>query len=261
MSERPASRALSSSHLVSIAPWRRPAGAGRDVPAEAVARAVHDVASPLTVLVGLCFALRRRVADPAVIAGIGRIEGEVERISDRLDALVALARGGGERITARRSPVSLVALAREVLARASVLAESTDTRLQLELGCDPLIVDGDARSLESAVDNLVRNAVRHAGRGGTVWVAAATWGGEAVLHVADDGPGVHPDERERIFRPHVRGRGATGPGQGLGLAIARDTARAHGGTLVLEPSDSGAVFRLGVPLAASPAGGPGRDAA
>lgn len=221
--------------------------------ADDVARAVHDIASPLTVLVGLCFAVRRRTADAVIVADVGRIEAEVERISDRLDALLALARGGAGRGGAVRAPLCLAAVVRDVAARASALAQRSSVRLQAEMGDGEIVVNGDARALEAAIENLVTNAVRHAGAGGTVWLAAAQGDRNAVLHVADDGPGVHPADRERIFRPHVRGQGATGPGQGLGLAIARETARDHGGELVLEPSAAGAVFRLSLPLAVLPA--------
>jgi len=232
-------------------PRLRSTGASRGAAVDDVARAVHDLASPLTVLVGLCFALRRRTADAAVVADVGRIEAEVERISDRLEALLALARGGAGRRATARAPLSLVAVARDVAARGSLLARDCGARLQVELGGDRLVVEGDARALETAVENLVANAVRHAGADGTVWLAASRDDGHAVLHVADDGPGVHPADRERIFHPHVRGRGVVGPGQGLGLAIARETARGHGGELVLERSASGAVFRLSLPLMAA----------
>jgi signal transduction histidine kinase len=220
---------------------RAAAVAGADV-----ARAIHDVASPLTVLVGLCFALRRRVDDPSVIADLGRLEGEVGRISDRLDALLDLTRTGAA--PAERAPLSMAAVARDVVERTEALAHQAGARIVAELGRDDLTLTGDASALEVALENLITNAIRHAGPEGTVWVSASRWGTQAVLHVADDGPGVHPDDRARIFRPNVRGRDVAGPGQGLGLAITRDTARSHGGDLILEASSRGAVFRLALPL-------------
>lgn len=211
-----------------------------------VARAIHDVASPLTVLVGLCFALRRRVDDPAMIADLTRLEGEVGRISDRLDALLARTRGVSA--PAHRAPLSVSAVARDVVLRAEPLAQRAGARIVAELGDDDLTLAGDEAALEVALENLVANAIRHVGCDGTVWVSASRWGAQAVLHVADDGPGVHPADRARIFRPNVRGRDVSGPGQGLGLAIARDAARSHGGDLILEASSRGAVFRLALPL-------------
>lgn len=216
------------------------------VPGADVARAIHDVASPLTVLVGLCFALRRRVDDPAVIADLRRFEGEVERISDRLDVLLDLTRGVAA--PTNRTPLSPAAVAREVVQRSEPLAQRAGVCIVAELKDDHLTVAGDAATLEVALENLISNAIRHAGAGGTVWVSASKWGTQAVLHVADDGPGVHPDDRVRIFHPNVRGRDVAGPGQGLGLAIARDAARSHGGDLILEASARGAVFRLALPL-------------
>jgi two-component system, OmpR family, sensor histidine kinase TctE len=228
---------------------------------EDVARAVHDIASPLTVLVGLCFALRRRVDDAAVIAVIERVEGEVGRVSDRLDTLLRLGRHDpmSRRPTCGR--VSLAGLAHDVAARCSAVADLAGARVLVEVGHNALVIHGDAAALETALENVVGNAVRHAGSEGTVWVSASAWGGQAVLHIADNGPGVHPSDRAHIFRPHVRGRGTTGRGQGLGLAITRDTVVRHGGEIVLEPSLRGAVFRITLPLAASAAAHRESDAA
>jgi signal transduction histidine kinase len=217
------------------------------ISADDVGRAVHDVASPMTVLVGLCFALRRRADDSAMLADIGRVEREIERISDRLEALANLARPVRSRHV--WGAVRLAALARDVVSRSVASAQRAGVNIQVQLCDRDLVIDGDTRTLEAALENLVGNAVRHAGDGGTVWVSASAWGAQAVVHVADDGPGVHPDDRPHIFHPHVRGRDAKGFGQGLGLAIARDTARDHGGDLILEPSPRGAVFRLALPLA------------
>jgi two-component system, OmpR family, sensor kinase len=226
----------------------------RAVSREDVARAVHDIASPLTVLVGLCFAMRRRVDDPAVTAEIERVEGEIGRISDRLDALLDLSRRDRPEGGKASGPLSLATLANDVVARCSAVAERVGARVLVDLGDDALVVDGDAYALEAALENVVGNAVRHAGPKGTVWVAASIRSSRAVLHIADDGPGVAPADRPHIFRPHVRGRDTTGRGQGLGLAIARDTVVRHGGDLILEPSLRGAVFRIGLPLATSERG-------
>jgi signal transduction histidine kinase len=103
--------------------------------------------------------------------------------------------------------------------------------------------------LRRALDNLVQNALRHASS--LVRVAVGRRGGWGYLRVADDGPGVAPGDRERIFRAGDRGSSAPpGGGRGLGLAIARDLVEAHGGRLTLDPVGSGASFRLALPLSA-----------
>ena len=108
---------------------------------------------------------------------------------------------------------------------------------------------GDAPKLRQAVDNLVSNAVKFAPKGGHVSVRTAREGNRVVLEVADDGPGVPPDERESIFARYAQGaRGRASGGAGLGLAIALGIAAAHGGGLdVSDGPLGGAAFTLWVP--------------
>ena len=109
--------------------------------------------------------------------------------------------------------------------------------------------------------NLLDNAARHTPWGACIELHVRRVGKEAVLEVADDGPGIPPGLREQIFDRFVRGEGpadtAAGPGSGLGLAIVRSVADSHGGTVELgESASGGAQFRVRVPLQASrtPAG-------
>jgi signal transduction histidine kinase len=113
-------------------------------------------------------------------------------------------------------------------------------------------VSADRSQLERLVGNLLDNAVRHA-RDRIVLTLAPTRDGDAELVVADDGPGIPPAERDRVFERFTRlddARTAGSGGAGLGLAIARDIAERHGGTLTLEPDGSaGARFVLRLPVA------------
>jgi signal transduction histidine kinase len=100
------------------------------------------------------------------------------------------------------------------------------------------------------VANLSDNAARHAATSVTFTVAERD--GAAVVTVGDDGPGIPPDQRERVFERFARldeARQAEAGGTGLGLAIAREIAHRHGGTLVVADGDRpGAVFELSLPL-------------
>jgi signal transduction histidine kinase len=113
-------------------------------------------------------------------------------------------------------------------------------------------VSADRPQLERLVGNLLDNAVRHA-RDRIVVTLAPARDGSAELTVADDGPGIPPAERDRVFERFTRlddARSAGSGGAGLGLAIARDIAERHGGTLTLEPEDSaGARFVFRLPIA------------
>jgi signal transduction histidine kinase len=114
----------------------------------------------------------------------------------------------------------------------------------------PIEVAGDRTHLERVLRNLLSNAERHASS--QVDVSVTVEGDTAVLRVADDGPGIPEADRERVFEPFVRldeGRARDEGGAGLGLAIVRDGARAHGGTVVIEDSDRGTVVAVRLPLA------------
>jgi len=119
----------------------------------------------------------------------------------------------------------------------------------------PAVVVGDAEKIRTIVDNLLGNAIKFSPRAGSIRIEVGTESGFAVLDVTDQGPGVAPDERSRIFESFYQGRAtAEGPikGSGLGLAIAREYATVHGGTIeVLDRSDGkrGARFQLRLPLA------------
>lgn len=131
---------------------------------------------------------------------------------------------------------------------------SGDTSVHVILPEGPVIVRGDERSLRSAVDNLVRNALRH--RTAQVDVSVSTHDDEAVLRVDDDGAGVGAADTELIFERFVRldeSRVRDAGGSGLGLAIVRATAVAHGGTVHAEPGPGGH-FILELPLHSSTRG-------
>jgi two-component system sensor histidine kinase GlrK len=117
---------------------------------------------------------------------------------------------------------------------------------------------GDIGKIRTIVDNLVSNAVKYSPRGGSIRVELAQRDGLAVLDVVDQGAGVDPQERQRIFESFYQGRPpAEGKvkGSGLGLAIAREYALAHGGRIeAVDRADgrTGAHFRLLLPLSGAP---------
>ena len=110
-------------------------------------------------------------------------------------------------------------------------------------------MDGDATRLRQALDNLVANASWHAPAGTAVRVTARARAGEVVVAVADKGEGVPPSELHRIFEPGVRATESR-PGSGIGLAVVRAVALAHGGKAEVQSSPGqGATFRLVLPAA------------
>ena len=160
---------------------------------------------------------------------------DVEEMERMVGGYLAFARGEG---TEQAEPVNLAAVLEEVAAgaRRSGAAVDVDAPETLTL---PLRVDAVRR----AITNLVDNARRHAHR---VALAAMPQGRLVFITVDDDGPGIPPDRRESVFRPFESGSAG---GTGLGLTIARDIVRAHGGEILLEDSPLGGLrARIRLPV-------------
>jgi two-component system OmpR family sensor kinase len=145
-----------------------------------------------------------------------------------------------------RAPVALRGLVLAEVERARLLSP----QVRFELSGPDVVVAADEALLAGILRNLIDNALRAVGASGAVGVHLDQQEGLATVEVTDSGPGVPAAERERIFDRLVRldqSRSADRGGAGLGLAIARGYARAHGGELTCEPVETGALFRLTLP--------------
>jgi signal transduction histidine kinase len=201
-----------------------------------LANCSHELRTPLA-RIGVAVSLLGESADPRTRESLKRDVAELDQLIDqilltsRLEAVPGLD---------RREPVDLLALAAEEAAHYDIEAEGT-----------PVMVSGDRLLLRRLVRNLLENARRYAGDG-PIEVSVTATAGHAVLEVRDHGPGVPPDERERIFEPFYRLAAAreSGRGSGLGLALVREIARRHGGDAVcLAAEDGGSRFRIDLPAA------------
>ncbi|WP_275557484.1 HAMP domain-containing sensor histidine kinase [Streptomyces sp. 5-6(2022)] len=204
-----------------------------------VADASHELRSPVA---SLRTQLEVGAAHPELLDLDGAVE-DVVRLQRLAADLLLLARlDAGERPTGG-APVALDALVREEL------AQRVGDRVPVRDETAPVAVPGSRGQLAQVLGNLVDNAQRHARSG--VRVAVRDEGRWAVLEVADDGAGVPEAERERIFERFVRlddARSRDDGGAGLGLAIARDVAVRHGGTLAVRAApEGGALFELRLP--------------
>lgn len=203
-----------------------------------VADASHELRSPVA---SLRTQLEVGAAHPELLDLDGAVE-DVVRLQRLAADLLLLARlDAGERPA--HASVALDALVREEL------AQRLGDRVPVRTEVAPVAVPGSRGQLARVLGNLVDNAQRHA-RGG-VRVVVREEGRWAVLEVADDGAGVPEGERERIFERFVRfddARSRDDGGAGLGLAIARDVAVRHGGTLAVRAApEGGALFELRLP--------------
>jgi signal transduction histidine kinase len=215
------------------------------------ADAAHELRTPVTTILGEAeVALRRKRTEEELRAALGTVKDEAQRIAQLLEALLSLARADAGTLLSSRAVLPLsdvvdaaVARARERASRnghAGIRVESTPTSV---------LVEGNRPLLSRAFENLLDNAIRHART--QVTVTVATDGTTARIRVVDDGPGISPELVSNLFERFARGdKARSGEGFGLGLSISRAIAQAHGGTLELRPSSSGALFELALPESA-----------
>jgi two-component system OmpR family sensor kinase len=185
---------------------------------------------------------------------MARIEREAARMGVLVEDLLLLARLD-EGATASRTRFDLSALA----TRAAEDARAADPGREIAVVSDgPVEIETDERRVRQVVDNLLANARAHTPDGTRTAVRVARADGGVVLEVADDGPGIAPEDRDRVFERFYRADAsrsrAAGGGAGLGLAIAAEIASAHGGSLELVAAERGATFRMTLP--ADDAGAP-----
>ncbi|MEU9864473.1 HAMP domain-containing sensor histidine kinase [Streptomyces sp. NPDC047971] len=231
-----------------------------------VADAAHELRSPLAALRAQLESALRHPEGVAWATVVRDAAADVVRLQTLADDLLLLASMDGTRPGERASEVvDLAALAEDLVREHQHLPGAAGLRLTCRTD-GTAHVTGEARQLERLLRNLLDNACRHADSAVTVTIGPD--GDAAVLEVLDDGPGIPPADRHRVFDRFTRldeSRARTAGGAGLGLPIAREIATRHGGTLTAEPAERGArlVARLAggdgwLPHASrTRAGGPG----
>jgi two-component system OmpR family sensor kinase len=217
-----------------------------------VADASHELRTPLTSIRGFAELYRQGAADD-VPRLISRIESEAARMGLLVEDLLLLARLDAQRELAR-APVDLVALAADAVHDARALSPDRPVTLDVTHNGRVPVVLGDEPRLRQVLSNLMTNALTHTPAGTPVTVGVATEPGWAVLSVRDQGPGLAPQDAQRVFERFYRvdssrTRSRRG-GTGLGLSIVAALTAAHGGTAELDTAPgSGATFRIRLPLA------------
>jgi two-component system, OmpR family, sensor kinase len=232
-----------------------------------VADASHELRTPLTTIRGFAELYRQGAArDPAELDRLmRRIEDQAARMGLLVEDLLLLARLDTER-PLDHQPVDLLALAAEAVNDARAVAP--DRRIELVLGGDGgdhdsvLVVLGDDRRLRQVLANLVNNALTHTPAGSPieVRVGTSTLDGRpgVAVEIVDHGPGLAPEQAERVFERFYRADPARSPadgGSGLGLSIVAALVAVHGGTVAVDSVPGrGARFRVVLPLAPDAAG-------
>jgi two-component system OmpR family sensor kinase len=211
--------------------------------------ASHELRSPLTALRGeLELALRRERSPDEYRRVLDSALEEAERLSDMAENLLTLARSDAGAIKPRLAQVDLCERVASVVERLQPRATARDVALTVASE-GPLRMVGDGALLDRLAWNLTDNALKFAPPGGRVEVALTTRNGNAVITVSDDGPGIPPEDLQRVFERFYRSPESVDPGgSGLGLAIVRAIARAHGGQARVENlAEGGAAFTVLLP--------------
>lgn len=212
---------------------------------ELITAVSHDLRTPLATTRAMVEALADGVVtEPADVQRyLSLILGEIRHLSGLIDDLFELNQIDSGAIQLRLSRVDMAQLLAETVAayRAPAAEHGVDMRLAL----DDVHVDADAQRLQRVLRNLLDNALRHTPSGGRVEVALQATPCCVDVRVSDSGPGVAPQDVERIFERFYRGERSRrrealdAPGAGLGLAIARGLIQAHHGRIWAEPSRLG----------------------
>ncbi|MGH6926529.1 MAG: ATP-binding response regulator [Propylenella sp.] len=224
---------------------------------EVLGTVAHDLKNPLGVILGRTEMLNEVLSMSPLPEEVAR--GQIEhirqtarRLTDMVEELIANARADAVDISMRGYRLDFGLLVAEVSESNRKLAAAKDQGLVVAVEPD-LTVKGDTERLREAVDNLVSNAVKYSPVGGRIEVYARREGDEVVARVSDQGPGLSPEDTDRVFGRFQRLSAKPTGGEsstGLGLSIAKRIIDLHNGRIfVVSPGDlGGAVFAIALPL-------------
>ena len=206
----------------------------------------HELRTPLTAIRGHVEALREGIAqdEEAQEASLRVIGAETDRLTRLVGDVLDLARMEAHQFTLEEDEVELRRLLEQAYESFGEEARRRGIEYECSLEADP-VLDTDGDRLLQIVSNLLDNAFAWTPDGGRIDLGLSAMNGTISISVADSGPGIGPEERERIFRPFWS---RAGEGTGLGLPIARELAQALGGELMLESQlGKGSRFELRLP--------------
>lgn len=228
---------------------------GRQAQRDFVANVSHDLKTPLTSIQGFAQAILDGTADdaPSRQRAAQIIYEESDRLRRMVDGLLDLARLDAGQMIFSMGVIDLAAIVRGVVERLERKAVERGMTIENLVDSAPAVI-GDGDRLAQVFTNLVDNAVTHTPPGGTVTLRGEIQPGWFLVHVDDTGPGIPPDELSRVFERFYQldraRQGGEGRGAGLGLAISREIAQAHGGQLTASSTPGqGSRFTLRLPLA------------
>ncbi len=218
------------------------------------ADASHELKTPLTVLrAGVERAITTPNLPQETLAVLEETLQEIKRMTELVDALLTLARADEGIAPLHREAVDLRDIVHEVQETGELLAEEAGVTMEVATPAEPMVVSVDASRIRQLILNLVTNAVKYTPAGGNVRMQLGAANGRVALSVADTGIGIAPGDLPHIFdrfwrADSARTRTGERPGAGLGLAICKWIAEAHGGEInVVSRPGRGTTFTVTLP--------------
>jgi K+-sensing histidine kinase KdpD/putative methionine-R-sulfoxide reductase with GAF domain len=217
--------------------------------ADFVAVVTHDLRTPLSVIRGHLEMLAEKNGTKATKAPISEATSQVLRLDELVDRILAGVRTDRPELSLRRTRFDLRATVTAALKEVAPMARRH--KLSGPRAGQPVFVRGDRRRTAEVVAGLVHNATKYAPQGTRIIVRIERGDDRAIVRVQDQGRGVPPNERSKIFEPYARGAGNDEvPGSGIGLFASRRVVEGQGGDIwVEEAPEGGAVFAFTLPLA------------
>ncbi len=200
------------------------------------ADASHQLKTPVTVLrSGLEDLLGREGLQPAVYEELSGLLHQTHRLTGVIEDLLLLSRMDAGHLEIKSEAVDLKQLVDEWLDDLSAILDSLDVKIEKKIP-ENIRVAGEKRYTSLIVQNILENAGKYNRAGGRIEVAAQQANGEVVVRIGNTGESIHPADQERIFDRFHRGSAKAASGHGIGLNLARELARLHGGDLQLVKS-------------------------
>jgi two-component system phosphate regulon sensor histidine kinase PhoR len=216
-----------------------------------VANVSHELRTPLAAVKAVIETLESGALDEPLVARdfLGRADAEVDRLVKMVEELLELSRIESGDVPLEERPVDLAAVVRDAVGRLGPQAEKQGLKLAAAIQGELPAVTGDREHLERVLVNLIQNAIKFTPAGGKVGVGARAMPEGVEVTVSDTGAGIFPEDIGRVFeRFYKADRARQSGGTGLGLAVAKHTVEAHGGTIeVRSEPGKGAVFTFTLP--------------
>ncbi|MBW0096313.1 HAMP domain-containing protein [Pseudonocardia sp. KRD-184] len=216
---------------------------------ELIANVSHELRTPIAALQAVLENVVDGVAEPDP-ATLGTALAQTQRLGRLVTELLDLSRIDAGTYVLDAHDTDLEPLLAQAVAEAEVAARVAGRGIRFGVDVVPgTSLHADPERLHQVVVNLLDNAARHGPPGSEVHVSGRREGSDIVIEVRDEGPGIAPEDRERVFGRFTRGERAVGGGTGLGLAIARWVVDLHGGRIQVAPTTPGCRIRVTLPVA------------